>query len=437
VSAVIRIRAQLAAALAGTLLAAGCGDAMPTVAGGRSLAGQTVEVAATWTGAEQANFRAVLDAFARRTGATVKYTSGGDDLPVLLGSRLAGGGPPDVALIAQPGVVASFARKGQLKELAGAAAQAVAANYSDAWRALGTIDGKQYGVYFKVANKSVIWYRADAFAEAGVQPPATWDEFLATSRTLADAGYVPMAVPGGDGWTLTDWFENVYLRAAGPEAYDKLARHEIPWTDPTVVRALRLLADYWKAPRTIQGGPAGAVQLKFVQSIADVFGERPKSAMLFEGDFVATEITKLGRTRVGDGAKFFDWPSVGGSKPAVVTAGDEAVAFKDSKGATALMAYLASSEAAEIMARKGGYLSANRNLDPSAYPDATTQRLATAVVKADVLRFDMSDLTPQSFGGSTNADEWRLLQDFLANPTDPAGTARKLEDAARKDFGGR
>lgn len=89
------------------------------------------------------------------------------------------------------------------------------------------------------------------------------------------------------------------------------------------------------------------------------------------------------------------------------------------------------------MARKGGYLSANRNLDPSVYPDATTQRLATAVVKADVLRFDMSDLTPQSFGGSTNADEWRLLQDFLRNPTDPVGTARKLEDAARKDFGGR
>src|SRR5262249_51351403 len=69
----------------------------------------------------------------------------------------------------------------------------------------------------------------------------------------------------------------------------------------------------------------------------------------------------------------------------------------------------------------------------SAYPDATTQRLATAVVKADLLRFDLSDLTPQSFGGSTNADEWRLLQDFLAHPTDPAGTPRELEGAARKD----
>jgi alpha-glucoside transport system substrate-binding protein len=420
------------------LAAAGCTNAATgsAISGDHSLTGQTVEVAATWTGSEQANFRAVLDAFAHRTGATVKYTSGGDDLPVLLGSRLAGGAPPDVALIAQPGVVASFARRGQLKELTGPAAQAVATNYSDAWRQLGTVDGKLYGVYFKVANKSVIWYRADRFAAAGVAPPHSWDDLRTVSHTLTDAGSVPMAVPGGDGWTLTDWFENVYLRLAGPDAYDRLARHEIPWTDPTVVQALRLLADYWGAPKTIQNGPAGAVQLKFDQSIADVFGEKPRSAMLFEGDFVATEIDKLGKTKVGDGARFFDWPSINGSKPAVVTAGDQAVAFKASKGAMALIAYLASPDAAAIMAAKGGYLSANRNLDPASYPDDTTQQLADAVVKADLLRFDMSDLAPPSFGGGTNADEWRLLQDFLGRPTDPAGTARKLEDAAKKDYGG-
>src|SRR5258706_8099012 len=66
---------------------------------GPDLVGQTVEVAATWSGAEQKNFQAVLDAFHARTGATVKYTSGGNDLAVLLNSRLAGGAPPDVALI--------------------------------------------------------------------------------------------------------------------------------------------------------------------------------------------------------------------------------------------------------------------------------------------------------------------------------------------------
>ncbi|MGW1552937.1 hypothetical protein, partial [Streptomyces sp. NPDC002346] len=31
-------------------------------------------------------------------------------------------------------------------------------------------------------------------------------------------------------WTLTDWFENVYLSQAGPEKYDQLAQHKIKWT---------------------------------------------------------------------------------------------------------------------------------------------------------------------------------------------------------------
>jgi len=46
------------------------------------------------------------------------------------------------------------------------------------------------------------------------------------------------SIGGADGWTLTDWFENVYLRTAGPEKYDQLTAHEIPWTDQSVVEEM-------------------------------------------------------------------------------------------------------------------------------------------------------------------------------------------------------
>ena len=52
----------------------------------------------------------------------------------------------------------------------------------------------------------------------------------------------PWSIAGADGWTLTDWFENVYLSQAGPEMYDQLTNHEIPWTDPSVEEALNTLA---------------------------------------------------------------------------------------------------------------------------------------------------------------------------------------------------
>jgi ABC-type glycerol-3-phosphate transport system substrate-binding protein len=378
----------------------------------------------------------VLDEFERRTHATVNYTSGGTDIAVLLGSRLAGGEPPHIAFIPQPGVVAEFAHRGVLVPLTDAAADAVRRNYSQTWQDLGTVSGQLYGLYFKVANKSVIWYRNDAFEEAGVAPPSTWDELHDVSRTLIEAGITPMATAGADGWVLTDWFENAYLRVAGPERYDALARHEIPWTDPTVVATLDLLAEYWRAPRYVQGGAAGATQVTFTQAVAEVFGARPTTAMLVEGDFVAAEIRALDQVTVGEDAQFFPWPSIDGSPPAVVAAGDQAVAFRDTPETHALMTFLASPEAARIMANRGGYLSANRNLDPAFYPDDTTRALAAAVVDAPLLRFDLSDLTPQAFGGGSSAHMWVLLQNFLDADISPAQLAQQLEDAAVEDFAG-
>jgi alpha-glucoside transport system substrate-binding protein len=423
---------RIAALLVAVLLVTGCTSRSARADG--PLAGQTVEVAAIWTGTEQAAFRAVLDAFEERTGATVRYTSGGDDLPTLLNSRLAGGSPPDVALLGQPGVVEQLARRGVLAPLTGQAEAAVRAHYSPEWVELGMVDDTLYGVYYKVAHKSVIWYRSDAFEEAGVAPPETWEELHQVTRTLADAGVGTMAVPGADGWVLTDWFENIYLRVAGPERYDQLAQHEIPWTHPTVVQSLELLQEYWTADRAIQSDP---LQLKFVQAVADVFGPRPESSMLFEGDFVAAEIVRLGMVAVGDGASFFEWPSIHGSPSAVVIAGDQAVAFTDTPATMALIAFLASPEAAAIAAHAGGFLSANHGLDPSSYPDPVTRELATSLRNAELLRFDLSDLTPQTFGGGTNADMWRLLQDFLANGREPQHLAEQLEAAAQRAFGDR
>jgi alpha-glucoside transport system substrate-binding protein len=201
------------------------------------------------------------------------------------------------------------------------------------------------------------------------------------------------------------------------------------------VASLKLLGDYWRTPKMVQGGPSGAVQITFTQSSADVFGEKPKSVMLPEGDFVVPEINKLGKEKVGQTVKFFNWPSINGSEPAVVTAGDQAVALKDTDGAKALIAYLASPEAAQIIAAKGGFISANKNLAASVYPDDTTRQLAAAVVTAQLLRFDLSDLTPQAFGGNSSAHLWVLLQDFLSKPIEAATLAQQLEDAAKKDFG--
>jgi alpha-glucoside transport system substrate-binding protein len=429
----------LVVAMAAVLAVAGCGSSTPAASSSSAstgglpdLSGQKMEVVGAWAATEQAAFEAVIKNFTDKTHAQVTYTSGGENTPVLIQSRMAGGSPPDLAAISYPGVIAEFASKGQIKPITGDALAAVQANYSDGWQKLGQVNGQQYSFAFKVANKSTVWYRTDSFDQAGAKVPTTWEDFVKTSKTLSDAGTVPMAIAAGDGWPGTDWFENLYLRVAGVDKYNQLTQHKIAWTDPTVVQSLQLWADYLKQPNFIE---KGAAQLSFTQSVADVFGATPKAAMTFEGDFVAGEIAKSGKVQVGTGAKFFSFPSINGSAPSVVTGGDSMVMFKDNAGSRALLSYLASPEAAAIWAAKGGFLSANSKLANSTYPDDTTRQVADALTKSTQVAFDLSDQTPQAFGGQKGADMWKLLTDFVGNPSNPAGTAAALEAAAVKDYG--
>ncbi|GHD89279.1 sugar ABC transporter substrate-binding protein [Streptomyces naganishii JCM 4654] len=400
------------------------------------LDGTTLEVAAVWTGAEQANFKKVLAEFTKRTGAKVTFVPAQDPIVNFLGSKIAGGQPPDVALLPQPGAIKQAVDKKWAKPLGAEAVAQLTKNYSQGWQDIGKVDGKQYGAYYKAANKSLIWYNAKVFENAGAAEPKTWKDLLSTAQKVYDSGVTPFSVGGADGWTLTDWFENVYLSQAGPEKYDQLAQHKIKWTDPSVKQALTTLAQVWSKKDYIAGGPSGALQTEFPASVTQTFtgGDQPKAGMVFEGDFAQVNIGET-KAKVGTDAKVFPFPAVGSTAP-VVSGGDAAVILKDSKAAQALVTFLASSDAATIQARLGGYLSPNKNVPNSAYPNEVQRKIAQALIESgDHFRFDMSDQAPQAFGGTPGKGEWKDLQDFLKNPSDVAGTQAKLEKDAAAAYG--
>ncbi|MFE6105073.1 ABC transporter substrate-binding protein [Streptomyces laurentii] len=401
-----------------------------------SLKGEKLEVAAVWTGPEQANFTKVLKEFEKRTGATVTFVPAQDPIVNFLGTKIAGGSPPDVAMLPQVGAIRQAAAQKWLKPLGPEAQAQLAAHYGKGWQDLGAVDGTPYGVYFKAANKSLVWYNAAAFDNAGASEPKTWKDLISTAETISASGVTPVSVGGADGWTLTDWFENVYLSQAGPEKYDRLARHELKWTDPSVAQALTTLAELFGKPSLLAGGTKGALQTEFPVSVTQTFtgGDQSKAAMVFEGDFSAVNIAATG-AKIGTDAKVFPFPAVGGGPAPVVTGGDAAVALKDGKGAQALLTFLASPEAARIWAAEGGFLSPNTSLDKAAYPNDVQRTIATALIGAgDDFRFDMSDQMPQSFGGTPGKGEWKVLQDFLKNPKDVAGAQAALEAEAAKAY---
>ncbi len=381
-----------------------------------------------WSAGEAAAFGDVIKAF-NKTNPNVKvnYKSLGDNLPTILATAVAGGRPPDMADIAQPGLIQQFATKGALKPISYARGT-MAKNFAPSWLKLGTFNGKLYGLVFKASNKSTVWYNVHAFKNAGVSAPATFTQLIKNAGTIRSSGVPPFSIGGSDGWTLTDLFENIYLRQAGVTKYNLLSAHKIKWTDPSVTAALKTMALVIGNGANMAGGTSGAVQTQFPDSVNNVFQNPPKAAMVIEGDFVPGVATVKAKPKTDYGE--FPFPSINGSGPAVEIGGDTIVTFKDNPAIESFVKFLASPQAAAAWAKHGGFATGNRNMSPSVYPDAITRATAGAVAKAKNVVFDMSDEQPGAFGATVGQGEWGLFQNFLRNPKDVKGIQQKLESSA-------
>ena len=416
-------------------VAAGCGggdDEAGGAEGSEDVTGE-ISVMAIWAGAEQESFQAVADGFMELyPNVTVNYNSGGDNLAPLLATAVEGGNPPDIAAIGQPGLMADFAGQDAIQPLDDLR-DAIVDNFGESAADVGAVDGTQYGILFKASNKSTIWYNVAAFEEAGVEPPEDWEGLNEAAETIKAAGITPYSVGVDVGWPMTDLFENIYIRSAGADMYDQLARHEIPWTDQSVKDALAIMAEVVGDSANLAGGTEGALQTEMPDSVAKVFTDSPEAAMVIIGDFApgVTETTLEPET----GYNVFTFPSIEGSGPSVIGSGDLFVQFKDSPAADAFLEYLTTPEASEIWAERGGFSSPNQNIDLGVYPDEITRATAGALSEAESFRFDMSDLQPSAFGGTPGAGLFKHFTDFVANPDDIDGITEKMEADATKAFG--
>jgi hypothetical protein len=150
--------------------------------------------------------------------------------------------------------------------------------------------------------------------------------------------------------------------------------------------------------------------------------------MVFEGDFVRSYLPPT--LPAGD-ARFFNFPSPGPThSPALEVGGDVAVLFTKRPGAERLIRFLATPAAGEIWVKAGGFISPNRNLPLSAYPDPLSRTLAARLVNAAMVRFGLSDQEPTAFGSDPYQGMWLDFQQFLARPHAIGRLTRELQSGA-------
>ena len=406
----------LAAALLATACGGGGGSAAPASAGtssapatsaepgtstepaGSAAAGGTITVTSLWGGSEQESFQKVLDAFKAKTGITANYESIRTDYATVLQTRITGGNPPDVSILPGIGFLRRFAKDGSIKKVAdlGIDPAALEANYAPGILDIGKVDGDLYAIMVKFNSKSTLWYRPDKFTEAGVTPPATWDEFKTTLQAIKDKGTTPLGLGvSPDTWTLTDWFESIYLRQAGADKYDQLFAGTLPWTDPSVATAVDSMKEVLN-DNFVAGGIDGALGRAWVDGIAQVFGASADADIYYEGGFVGGIATGQVNTdlKPGETIDWTDFPSFGGTEKPVTIGGDVIAALTDNPGVKEFLEYMTTAEAGEVWAATGAIISPVKAVKTDVYPTDLVKREAAQVTGATVVRFDGSDLLP-------------------------------------------
>jgi len=392
------------------------------------LKGKTVSVYTSITAPEDAPHQASYKPFEECTGVTIKY-EGSKEFEAQLPVRVKGGNAPDIAYLPQPGLLATMVATGQVKEAPPEVVANVEKNMPD-WKQLGTVDGKFYAAALGANVKSFVWYSPKAFADKGYQVPKTWAEMLALSDQIVKdnpSGDVKpwcAGIESGDatGWPATDWVEDVLLRTAGPEVYDKWVKHEIPFNDPQVATALAEVGKILKNPKYVNGGFGDVKTIASTsfqdagQSIIDGTCYMHRQASFYAANW--PQGTKVGPD--GDVWAFY-LPAVDASSKPVLTAGEFVAAFADRPEVKAFQTYLSSVEWAnerEKTCGSGGCVTANKNADPNLLANPVDKLSATILTdKAATSRFDGSDQMPGAVGAGTF---WKGMTNWITGQDDKA-----------------
>ncbi|HEV7346445.1 MAG TPA: extracellular solute-binding protein [Devosia sp.] len=205
----------------------------------------------SWRQEDRAAYEQFIATFeAANPGITVNFeTFEATNYNTILSTALAGGTGPDLMMVRAYGGLENVAVAGYLEPLsletvpalADFAAPAVAAESVRA-------DGVIYAVPFASQTQLVI-YNKEIFEANDIDEPQTWDELLAASQKLKDAGIIPFANGTATAWQNETVTFGLGSSLMGEDFYDALMAGETDFTDERFTGALasvaELAADYF------------------------------------------------------------------------------------------------------------------------------------------------------------------------------------------------
>nr|WP_321463443.1 ABC transporter substrate-binding protein [uncultured Cohaesibacter sp.] len=404
------------------------------------LSGETLTISGPWLGVDKDLFMSVVAYFEDATGAKVQY-AGSDSFEQQIVIDTGAGSAPNVAVFPQPGLAADLASKGYLVPLGDETRDWLKENYAagQSWVDLGTYKSKDgeptfYGFPYKADLKSLVWYVPENFEDAGYEVPETMEDLKALTEQIVADGGTPWCIGLGSGaatgWPATDWVEDMMLRTASPDTYDKWVTNEIPFNDPAVVTAIEEFGWFARNDAFVDGGAGAVATTDFRDAPKGLFTSPPKCYLHKMASFIPSFFPE--GTELGVDADFFYFPAYAGKdlgKP-VLGAGTLFAITKDSKAAQAFIQFLETPISHEIWMAQSGLLTAYKGVNLDAYANSTLHKQGEILLNATTFRFDGSDLMPGKIGAGSF---WTGMVDYAGgkDAKDVASEIQKSWDALK------
>jgi alpha-glucoside transport system substrate-binding protein len=317
------------------------------------------------------------------------------------------GGTLDVAAVPQPGSIPQLADQGSIVALEdmGIDVDKLKDQVGESFVELGAYKGKHYGIPTNINLKSMVWYPKKAFDAAGYKVPKTWDELIALSDQIKADGAAPWCAgfesEGSSGWPATDWIEDIMLRTAGTDTYDKWWKHEIPFNDPSVKKAAEDFGKIMFTDGYVLGGAKNSASLAFGDSPKPMFDNPPKCFLHRQASFINSFFPESAKAGVD-----YDWFTLPPIDQDGILYGGELTVVGKNGNRPEVVDFLNRFLAKDVQCEMGGVQASSRvspNVDvgPDCYANqilADASEVLTKSLKDGSGRFDASDLMPAAVG---------------------------------------
>ena len=383
---------------------------------------------------EAIKFEDSFKPFEDATGIDVVYEPT-KEFEAVLNVRVDAGDPPDIANMSQPGFVANLARQDKLVDVGEyIPGDWLAQQYGKGWLDMATMPGPDgadmtTGVWHRSSGKSFVWYPKKAFDAAGYQIPTTWDELVDLTQTIADDGDPAwcLGIESGaaTGWVATDWMENIMLRTTSPENYDKWVAGDLPFSSPEVKNAAEVMAEIWLNEDFVYAGTEGIVSIFIGDSPVPMFEDPPGCWLHAQAPWIQGFFGE--GLEAGVDYDFFTLPPIDDAYGTpVLVAGDLMAQFNDRPEVRAMMEFFTTGASVEAWVKAGGAISPHNDSSLDWYTNDIDRGVAGAILDAETVRFDASDLMPAEVGAGSF---WKGMVDWVSGSADLDTVLQEIDDS--------